>query len=73
MIKLVQTKGKRKLIGYNSDLLASPNSIEPLLEPFHKKALILGPEERRKPSITGFNSWDWKRCLFHEAATMPIQ
>ena len=42
VIKLVQTKGKRKLIGYNSDLLGFTQSIEPLLEPFHKKALILG-------------------------------
>ena len=42
VIKLVQTKGKRKLIGYNSDLLGFTQSIEQLLEPFHKKALILG-------------------------------
>ena len=38
VIKLVQTKGKRKLIGYNSDLLGFTQSIEPLLEPFHKES-----------------------------------
>ena len=35
VIKLVQTKGTRKLIGYNSDLLGFTHSFSPLLEPFH--------------------------------------
>lgn len=42
VIKLEQTKGKRKLIGYNSDVIGFTRSIEPLLEPYHTKALILG-------------------------------
>jgi len=43
VIKFVRTKGKKlKLIGYNSDILGFKQSIEPLLEGHHKKALILG-------------------------------
>lgn len=43
VIKIVrQPKGKYKLIGYNSDIIGFVESIEPLLEPHHTKALILG-------------------------------
>lgn len=42
VIKIVQQKGKTKLVGYNSDIIGFVQSIEPLLESQHKKALILG-------------------------------
>lgn len=42
VIKIVNQKGKTKLIGYNSDVIGFTQSIEPLLESQHKKALILG-------------------------------
>lgn len=42
VIKIVRQKGKNKLVGYNSDIIGFMQSIEPLLEPQHKKALILG-------------------------------
>ena len=43
VIKIVRLpKGKVKLIGYNSDVIGFTQSIEPLLQPHHKKALILG-------------------------------
>lgn len=42
VIKFVQQKGKTKLVGYNSDIIGFVQSIEPLLESQHKKALILG-------------------------------
>lgn len=42
VVKLVNQKGKTALIGYNSDVIGFTQSIEPLLEPQHKKALILG-------------------------------
>lgn len=42
VIKIVRDKGKVKLIGYNSDIIGFTQSIEPLLQPHHKKALILG-------------------------------
>ncbi|MGN0049093.1 MAG: shikimate dehydrogenase family protein [Bacteroides sp.] len=39
---LPQTKGKVKLIGYNSDVIGFTRSLEPLLQPHHRQALILG-------------------------------
>lgn len=42
VIKIVRLKNKTQLIGYNSDVIGFTQSIEPLLEPQHKKALILG-------------------------------
>ncbi|MDR2627265.1 MAG: shikimate dehydrogenase [Dysgonamonadaceae bacterium] len=43
VIKFIREKGKKlKLIGYNSDILGFKQSIEPLLEKHHRKALILG-------------------------------
>ncbi len=42
VIKIIRKKGKVKLIGYNSDVIGFTRSIESLLEPHHKKALILG-------------------------------
>ena len=42
VIKIRRQTGKLKLIGYNSDIIGFTDSIEPLLEPQHKKALILG-------------------------------
>ncbi|MDR1631992.1 MAG: shikimate dehydrogenase [Dysgonamonadaceae bacterium] len=35
-------KGKPQLTGYNSDIIGFKNSIEPLLQDYHKQALILG-------------------------------
>lgn len=42
VIKIVRQKNKTQLIGYNSDVIGFTQSIEPLLEPQHQKALILG-------------------------------
>ncbi len=42
VIKIIRQRGKAKLIGYNSDIIGFTQSIEPLLESQHKKALILG-------------------------------
>ena len=43
VVKLERSKnGKVKLTGYNSDVIGFTQSIEALLEPQHKKALILG-------------------------------
>lgn len=39
----VEHKGKKTVLkGYNSDVIGFTRSIEPLLESYHKKALILG-------------------------------
>ena len=42
VIKITRKKGKAYLKGYNSDVMGFMQSIEPLIESHHKKALILG-------------------------------
>lgn len=42
VIKIERKKNKLKLIGYNSDIIGFTQSIEPILNEKHKKALILG-------------------------------
>jgi len=42
VVKIIRQKNKYKLVGYNSDIIGFTESIEPLLESHHKKALILG-------------------------------
>lgn len=42
VIRIIRNKGKVFLKGYNSDVLGFTQSIEPLLEHHHTKALILG-------------------------------
>ena len=43
VIKIIrQGKTKVKLVGYNSDIIGFTQSIEPLLQPHHRKALLLG-------------------------------
>ena len=42
VVRLTERKGKLHLKGFNSDVIGFTRSIEPLLEPSHKKALILG-------------------------------
>ncbi|MCD8309752.1 MAG: shikimate dehydrogenase, partial [Prevotellaceae bacterium] len=59
VIKLVRQgkgKGKVKLIGYNSDIIGFTQSIEPLLEPQHKKALILGTGGASKAVFHGLEN-----------------
>ena len=43
VIKIERSRGKiKKLIGFNSDIIGFKQSIEPLLQAHHRKALILG-------------------------------
>ena len=54
VVKIVPQKGgNNKLVGYNSDCIGFTQSIEPLLEPHHKKALILGTGGASKAVIYG--------------------
>lgn len=41
-IKITNNNGKMHLKGYNTDVIGFRNSLEPMLTPNHKKALILG-------------------------------
>jgi shikimate dehydrogenase len=42
VVKIERNKGKIKLTGFNSDIIGFKESIEPLLHPLHKRALVLG-------------------------------
>jgi shikimate dehydrogenase len=42
VIKIDRSKGKPVLTGFNSDIIGFKQSIEPLLQPEHKRALVLG-------------------------------
>jgi shikimate dehydrogenase len=42
VVKFVRSQGKLILKGYNSDAIGFEQSIKPLVQPFHKRALILG-------------------------------
>ena len=53
----VSHKGKKTTVkGYNSDVVGFTRSIEPLLEPCHKKALILGTGGAAKAIDYGLKS-----------------
>lgn len=60
VIKIIRQKGKVKLVGYNSDIIGFTKSIQPLLQPHHKRALILG---------TGGAS----KAVFHGLANLGIR
>lgn len=54
VIKVIPQKSNQsKLIGYNSDVIGFMQSIEPLLEPHHKKALVLGTGGASKAVVYG--------------------
>lgn len=53
----IEHKGKKTVLkGYNSDVIGFTRSIEPLLEPYHKKALILGTGGASKAIEFGLKS-----------------
>lgn len=53
----VEHKGKNSILtGYNSDVIGFTRSIEPLIEKFHKKALILGTGGASKAIKYGLKS-----------------
>ena len=57
VIKIIRTpKRKIKLVGYNSDIIGFSQSIQPLLQPYHKKALLLGTGGSSKASYHGLNN-----------------
>ena len=53
----VEHKGRKTVLkGYNSDVIGFTRSIEPLLEPIHKKALVLGTGGASKAIEYGLKS-----------------
>lgn len=55
VIKINRHKGKIQLIGYNSDVTGFTESIEPLIQSYMKKALILGTGGASKAVYYGLN------------------
>ena len=56
VIKVNHKGNKTELKGYNSDVIGFTQSIEPLLERYHKKALVLGSGGASKPIIFNLKS-----------------
>ncbi len=56
VIRIIHKGRKAILKGYNSDVIGFTKSIEPLLEPCHKKALILGTGGASKAINYGLKS-----------------
>lgn len=58
VVKIIRQKGKAKakLVGYNSDIIGFTQSIEPLLQPHHKQALILGTGGAAKAVFHGLKN-----------------
>lgn len=57
VIKIIrQPKGKVKLVGYNSDIIGFTQSIQPLLQPHHQRALLLGTGGASKAVFHGLKN-----------------
>lgn len=56
VIKIIRQKGKVRLVGYNSDIIGFTQSIQPLLRPTHRKALILGTGGASKAVFHGLKN-----------------
>lgn len=68
----VTHNGKRTLLkGYNSDVIGFSKSIEPLFEPCHKKALILGTGGASKAIDYGLRSLGLKTLFVSRSDTHP--
>lgn len=63
VIKVMRDGNKTMLKGYNSDVIGFTKSIEPLLERFHKKALILGTGGASKAVNYGLKSFGLETVL----------
>lgn len=56
VIRVVHEGNKLSLRGYNSDVIGFTQSIEPMLEDYHKKALVLGTGGASKAICYGLKS-----------------
>jgi shikimate dehydrogenase len=58
VIKIERNKGKTRLTGFNSDIIGFKQSIEPLLKPHHRRALVLGTGGAAKAIYWGLKQLD---------------
>ncbi|GAB6011520.1 shikimate dehydrogenase family protein [Viscerimonas tarda] len=56
VVKVLKESGKTRLKGYNSDMYGFQNSIAPLLQERHKKALVLGTGGASKAVVQGLKN-----------------
>jgi len=53
VVKIIRQSKKVRLVGYNTDIIGFTQSLEPIIEPQHKKALILGTGGASKAIVCG--------------------
>ena len=63
VVRIGMRKGKPYLKGFNSDVIGFTRSIEPLLEPIHRKALILGTGGASKAVRYGLHRLGIETCF----------
>ena len=63
VVRVSERKGQTYLKGFNSDVIGFTRSIEPLLEPKHKKALILGTGGASRAIRYGLEQLGLEYCL----------
>ena len=62
VIKVIRDKDNVILRGYNSDVIGFIKSLEPLLEPHHRKALVLGTGGAGKAVFYGLRQLGLEAC-----------
>lgn len=63
VVKITNKDDKQHLEGYNSDIIGFTRSIQPLLKPHHKKALVLGTGGASKAVICGLRQLEIEPLL----------
>lgn len=64
VIKIIRTpKRKIKLVGYNSDIIGFSQSIQPLLQPYHKKSLNPGYRRFVKSDLSWPEESGYRQCF----------
>lgn len=73
VVKVVHSAGRRSLIGYNSDVIGFTESIRPLLQPHHRRALVLGTGGASKAICHGLQSLgiEWRYVSRQRPVTVP--
>lgn len=72
VVKVVRSNGRTTLTGYNSDIIGFMDSIRPLLQPHHRRALVLGTGGASKAICRGLErlGLEW-RYVSRQRPTNP--
>ena len=73
VIRCTMNEGRRTLKGFNSDIIGFMDSIRPLLQPHHKKALVLGTGGASKAICHGLEKLgiEWRYVSRNRPAAVP--